>query len=163
MATAGERTIAVLAVLGICAVFLYRILRWIMSGPCTPDPWDLQTESPVDLDEAIPLCDQCLAPQQHNGWFCPECGATVGPYSNYLPFVYVFSQGEVLRAGTSGRLRRSPLITLGLVISSFVMFAVVAPFYWFRLFKTLHQSDEGSASATPGSDPGTPAASHPLR
>jgi hypothetical protein len=73
----------------------------------------------------------------------------VGPYCNYLPFVYVFSQGEVVRAGVTEHIRRSPLIVIGLVLLSLTMFALAAPFYWFFLFKHLRQEDSAAEEAAP--------------
>src|SRR5258708_35622647 len=106
-----------------------------MQAPRTDDPWGKETDESVNQEEAVPLCHHCLTPQEHDGWFCPECGATVGPYFNYMPYVYVFAQGEALRAGVTERLRRSPLIVIGLVLFSFTVFAPIAPIYWFLLFK----------------------------
>jgi hypothetical protein len=73
----------------------------------------------------------------------------VGPYCNYLPFVYIFSQGEVLRAGVTERIRHSPLIVIGFVLLSLVMCAVAAPIYWFFLFKHLRQTDPAVAESAP--------------
>jgi hypothetical protein len=82
-----------------------------------------------------------LTPQSHNGWFCPECGATVGPYCNYMPYVYVFAQGEVLRAGVADRVRHSVVVIAGFVLLSLGMYSVVAPVYWYFLAKNLRRKD----------------------
>jgi hypothetical protein len=145
----SEKTVALLGILVICVVVLYRFVVWIMEAPRTIDPWDKEMDEAVNDRAAVPLCHHCLTPQEHNGWFCPECGATVGPYSNYLPYIYVFSQGEVLRAGVRERLRRSWLITVGYVLVSLGMFAFAAPVYWFFLFKNLHRNE----ALPPGPEP----------
>ncbi len=149
MPPGSEQTLTVLLILGAFGVALYQFVRWVMDAPRTLDPWGTEIDEALTREEALPLCHHCLTPQQHNGWFCPECGATVGPYSNYMPFIYVFSQGEVLRSGVTERMRRSPLITMGFVLLSLGMFAVAAPFYWFFLFKNLRRGDEPRREATP--------------
>ena len=34
-----------------------------------------------------PLCLQCLQPYSPDEYYCPKCGAGVGQYTAYLPFV----------------------------------------------------------------------------
>lgn len=149
MGLSPEETVAAVAILALAAVGVYRCFRWIMEAPRTADPWGRETDEAVNSQEAVPVCHHCLTPQQHNGWFCPECGATVGPYSNYMPYIYVFSQGEVLRAGVGERLRRSPIITVGYILLSLGLFAFAAPIYWFFLFKNLRRNDASSPSPLP--------------
>jgi hypothetical protein len=141
MARSNEQIIAVLVILGFCGVAFYRFVVWVTQPSRTVDPWGKETQDAVNQAGAVPLCHHCLTPQEHNGWFCPECGATVGPYCNYMPYLYVFSQGEVLRAGVTERFRRSRFITIGFVLFSLSMCAIAAPIYWFFLFRNLRRSD----------------------
>ncbi len=147
MGLSPEETVAALVLLGLGGVGIYRFIRWIMDAPLTRDPWGEDTEEALNSEMALPLCHHCLTPQDHNGWFCPECGATVGPYCNYLPYVYIFAQGEVLRAGVKERLRHTPLITIGYILFSVGMFAFAAPIYWFFLFRNLRR--RGSSPSEP--------------
>ena len=140
MPTASEHALAALVIIGICGLAVYLFIQWVLEAPRTLDPWEKETEEAVN-PEGVSLCLHCLSPQEHNGWFCPECGATVGPYSNYLPYVYIFSQGEVLRAGVTDRIRRSSFITIGFILISVATFSFFAPIYWFFLFKNLLRSD----------------------
>jgi hypothetical protein len=140
MVTSDERTLVVLVVLGLCCVSLYRMILWVKEAPRTADPWEKETDEAINGDEALPLCVHCLTPQEHNGWFCPNCGATVGPFSNYMPFVYVFSAGEVLRAGVTEHMRSNWVIRMGYILISIGMFALAAPIYLFFLFKNLRRS-----------------------
>jgi hypothetical protein len=149
MVPSKEQALVALVILGMLGVAIYRLVLWLTGAKRTADPWGDEIDKALDQDDAVPLCHHCFTPQQHNGWFCPECGATVGPYSNYLPFVYIFSQGEVLRAGVTERIRRSPLIVVGLMLLSVSMFALAAPFYWFFLFKHLREADPAAAEAAP--------------
>lgn len=145
----NEHILTVLLILGFCAVVAYRLILWVINAPRTPDPWDKDIEEAVNREDAVVLCHHCLTPQEHNGWFCPNCGATVGPYCNYMPYVYVFSQGEVLRAGVTERLRRNPLITIGFVLFSISIFAIAAPVYWFFLFRNLRRNAEAQPEGPP--------------
>ncbi len=158
MAPSGEQTVAVLAILGICGLAIYRFILWVMDAPRTLDPWGEETEEAVNREEALPLCHHCFTPQEHNGWFCPECGATVGPCCNYLPAVYIFSIGGVLRAGVTERLRRTPLIIIGFVLTpllvGFVLspvaaFVLAAPIYWVLLLENLRRSEDARRDIPP--------------
>ena len=54
-----------------------------------------------------------MTPQEPEAWFCKHCGAAVGPYNNLMPFLNVFSEGEVLRNGITHRFRNRPFIAFG--------------------------------------------------
>ena len=149
MGLGNEKIVAALVILGICALAIYRVVVWLMEAPRTADPWGNEIDEALNQGEAVPLCHHCLTPQEHNGWFCPECGATVGPYCNYLPFVYIFAEGEVLRAGVTERLRRNPLIVIGFILFSLTVFAPIAPIYWFFLFKNLRHGGKAGLDAPP--------------
>jgi hypothetical protein len=125
----------------ICATAagIYGFVRWLMEAERSPDPWGADIEKTVNTADAVPVCPHCLAPQEHNGWFCPECGATVGPYANYLPFVYPFSVGDAFRAGASSHPRRGLLVTLGYILVALGYFSILAPIYLLLLFLNFHR------------------------
>jgi hypothetical protein len=143
MGPGDYRELVALVILGIGGLVVYRLIQWLRETPRTADPWGQEIDDAVNRTEAVLLCHHCMTPQEHNGWFCPQCGATVGPYCNYLPFVNAFSQGEVLRAGVTERLRHSPLMVIGLVLFPVSLFAPLAPIYWFFLFR--HHRDSQRA------------------
>jgi hypothetical protein len=145
----NEQALVILVILGLFGVAAYRVIRWLTGGKRTADPWGEEVDKALDQDDAVPVCHHCLAPQLHQGWFCPECGATAGPYCNYLPYVYIFSQGEVLRAGVTERFRRRPIIVIGYVLFSLSMYAIAAPIYWYFLFRNLRRGDAAEADAPP--------------
>src|SRR3954467_3978634 len=108
-----EGTVGTLAILGLVAAFVFRFWHWLLTCPRSPDPWGTEVEEAVEREEAVPVCPHCLTPQEHNGWFCPNCGSTSGQYGNYLPNVYIFSIGDAVRAGVQQRSRWSPLLVTG--------------------------------------------------
>ena len=140
MSPANEHALTALVALVICGLAVYRLFQWVMEAPGTLDPWEKDAAEPLNQEQAVPLCVHCLTPQEHNGWFCPECGATVGPYCNYLPYVYIFSEGEVLRAGVMERLQRSSFVIVGFFLLSLATFSIAAPVYWFFLLKNLQRA-----------------------
>lgn len=45
-------------------------------------------ESPgVESSEGVPLCLRCLAPHSPHEYYCKHCGAAVGQFTPYIPFV----------------------------------------------------------------------------
>ncbi len=130
----------VVGVLGIAILLclvLWRLFRWLFSGPPQPDPWSEEVAAEIAKDDAVPLCHRCLAPHDSQVDFCPDCGAPVGPYTNWLPYPYLFSIGHTLRIGASGDFRRSPLTIAGFLLLGMVEYALFAPVYWFMLLKGL--------------------------
>jgi len=140
MAPAQEHALAALVLLAVLGMAIYRLVLWITEAPRTPDVWGKEVEDAVNDVDAVPVCPRCLAPQKHNRWFCPECGATVGAYCNYMPYVVVFSEGQLLRAGITERIRRSVLLIVGFMLLPLAVLALAAPVYWFFLMKNLQRS-----------------------
>lgn len=129
-----EETIGALAILGLTVAAIYAFCRWVFACPRTPDPWGVEVEEAVKGEEAVPVCPHCLAPQEHNGWFCPECGSTSGQYGNYLPNVYSFAIGDAVRSGVEQRSRWTPLLVTGYILIAIGFFSILAPIYCVFLF-----------------------------
>ena len=134
-------------VLGILAASLYGIVRRVAGTEPTPDPWDAEVEKATHEVQAVELCHRCLTPQEQPSWFCPACGASIGAYNNYMPFVYLFAQGEVLRVGVTDHIRPSALVVCGFVLYSIVSYLIFAPVYWYFLFRNLRKSRETMSGA----------------
>jgi len=66
------------------------IRDWWNAQP--PNPWSDEDQEAVNRPDAVRVCHRCLTPQEHLGWFCPECGAATGPYNNCMPFLHILSQ-----------------------------------------------------------------------
>lgn len=146
-----------LAVAGLLVVTFWRLIVWVRDAPVRPDPWDAEVEQ--QLLEASEVCPHCSTPQSSTAWFCPHCGRAVGPYNNMMPYVQIFSEGEMLRNGTNDRLRKSPVIVVGYFFISFnffvmaisaarssmllslvIMLSLVS--FWFALYKNFNRPDK---------------------
>jgi len=122
-----------LAAVGLALAGLWRFVVWVRDAPTTPDPWDAEVEQKLSDSEAQEVCPHCLTEQPPTAWFCQGCGRAVGPYNNLMPYVQVFSEGEVFRNGTSGRFRNRPFIFIGYFLIAVGMFSFLAPIYLFSL------------------------------
>ena len=137
MMNSRESLVGVLAVIGIGGVLVVRAFKSWFARPATPDPWGPEVTEAMEQPDATAVCPHCQCPHEATRWFCSECGRSVGDYNNLNPYLYLFSLGEVLREGTSGRVRKSWLTVAGYVVLSLIEYAVFAPIYWFFLFRNL--------------------------
>jgi hypothetical protein len=138
-----DRSVAVLGgLLLLCCGVRWR-LRWLQASPRTSDPWEAALNEAVQGDDAVPLCHRCLAPHDPQAHFCHDCGAAVGSYTNWLPFPQLFSVGHILRVGTDGRFKHSPLTISGFIFLSIAEYHLFAPIYWFLFFRGITPSSNG--------------------
>lgn len=129
--------VAGFAIGGLVLAGLWRLIAWVRDAPLTPDPWDAETDQKLSEPEAVQVCHHCFTPQPDTAWFCEHCGSAVGRYNNWMPFVYIFSTGEVFRNGVTNRMRASPLIVIGYLLCALGNYLLFAPIYLFFLFKNL--------------------------
>ena len=116
---------------------LWRFIAWIRDAPKTPDPWDAEVEQQLQDPNAQQICHRCMTSQEPDAWFCKHCGAAVGPYNNLMPFLNVFSEGEVLRNGITHRFRNRALVVTGYVLITlglFLSFVFEYPFVTVAIF-----------------------------
>lgn len=144
-----EGTVGFLAILGLASVAVWAFVRWLLAGPAGPEPWDAETAAAVAEAGATPLCHRCLSPNDPEADFCAECGATIGQYTNYLPYPYVFSLGHTLRIGAAGEFKRSFLTILGFVLLPLAEPLFLAPFFWFVFVRNLTRPNQPEATAEP--------------
>lgn len=143
-------TIGTILIFGVVVLAAIVVACWVFSADNpSPDPWGPEIEQMVHDPAAEPLCHRCLTPQSPIGWFCPECGAAVGQYNNYMPFLYLFSEGEVMRAGVLDHVRRSPVVIVGYLLYSVASYAIFAPIYWYFLFSNLSRRAADSTAHPP--------------
>jgi hypothetical protein len=137
LASDPYQVIAGLGITFLCLVGLWRLIVWVREAPVKPDPWDNEVEQKLSDPETAEVCPHCLTQQSPTAWFCGHCGKAVGPYNNLMPFLNVFSEGEVLRNGTTGRFRNRPLIIIGYMLLSLAAYSVFAPVFWIALLSNL--------------------------
>jgi hypothetical protein len=133
----NEYWIGIVAIVAIGGWLAFRLLQRWFSAPVSPDPWGPEVADALDQPDATAVCPHCQCPSERTRWFCPECGRAVGDYNNLNPYLYLFSMGEVLREGTTGRVRKSWLTIVGFVFLSLIEYTLLAPVYWFLLFRNL--------------------------
>ncbi len=124
-----------------------RAIRWWESLN-TPDPWPEDMDVAVREDDALPVCHHCATPFEDQGWFCPSCGAAVGPYNNVMPYIRIFSQGEALRSGVGPEAHFTPYRAVAYMAIGLAEFGLFAPVYYFRLYRNyrrLQKQDEQPA------------------
>jgi hypothetical protein len=120
----GEVGLAVLAV-----GLLWRLFVWAVQLPTSPDPWGKEIEKALHEPEAVEVCHRCFNPVTPFSWFCKHCGCAVGPYNNWMPYLNVFSEGEILRNGVNDKLGLNALIVVGYLLVSLNLYFVFAPIY----------------------------------
>lgn len=112
-----------------------RLLRNYFTNTRSPDPWSGDIDRETRKRSAIPICTNCLSPQFGHHWFCPNCRFPSGNFVHVMPYLYLFTLGEVLRRGVTGPPEKGAFRKLGLVILSFQSYAVFAPIYWFWMVR----------------------------
>jgi hypothetical protein len=132
-----ERLVGILAILGLLCLAVWKGVKWLLEARPASDPWDETVAAEVEKDKAIPLCHHCLTPHNTFVDFCPSCGTPVGQYTNWLPFPQLFSIGHVLRTGTSGDYKRSPLTIVGFMLFALAQYTLFVPIYWIMFLRKL--------------------------
>ena len=66
----------------------------------TPNPWPDELDEQVHAIDALPVCHRCFLPFEYHSqsYFCTDCGASIGPFNNYLPLHRYYAVGEVMRS-----------------------------------------------------------------
>ena len=141
--------VAVLGVAGLSLAAFWRLILWVRAATPKPEPWGAEVEASLQSEDATPICHRCLTPHSNVAWFCEHCGSAVGTYNNLMPFVYVFSQGEVLRNGVTDKFRTSPFLIAGYLLYSLASHAIFAPLFWFFFFRNLKRLKAESADESP--------------
>lgn len=101
-ASGPEEWVGWLAGFGIVAVVVWRAVQAFGTGALPPDPWDEATAARLEDADLKPLCTRCLCPYEETDWFCPNCGQAASATTNWMPYLYNLSLGDVLRQGTTG-------------------------------------------------------------
>jgi ribosomal protein L40E len=149
MFAAGDPNLIIggLAVGGLALYALWGLIAWVRRAPVRPDPWDAEIEKQLSGPDAVEVCPHCLTEQSSTAWFCRKCGSAVGPYNNLMPYVHIFSEGEVFRNGVAGRFRNRPLVLVGFILISLSTYFVFLPVYLFVLLASWRRSSGGTEFA----------------
>ncbi len=129
-----EKGIALVAAGAALVIILIRRIREIASRG-SPDPWPQEVDLAVKARDAIPVCINCLYPQEGHRWFCPHCAFPAGEYVTMMPYLQIFATGEVLRRGVMGTPETGFARKALFVIYSASEYAFFAPVYWFWMVR----------------------------
>jgi len=140
-----DDSITLSLVIGGTIVACWRVLLWLQAPIKLTRPRSDDVEAAIQDPECSPLCIRCLCPQDGFQWFCQHCNAAVGPYNNSMEYLYLFSQGEVFRAGTQGLVPARGLTVIGYLLASFCAYQIFAPLYWVMLFRGFRQRNQNRA------------------
>jgi hypothetical protein len=145
VASDPNKLIAELAIGGMVALLFWRVIVWVREAPAQPDPWDAETDKKLSEPETTQACHHCSTPQNSSDWFCPHCGSAVGTYNNLMPYVMIFSEGEVLRNGIHQRFRNRPLVITGFALMALGMNPFLIPVLVILLVRTLRGPKQPAA------------------
>lgn len=124
-----------IAVVGITVAIAIIFVRWLLDllRKIPPDPWPAEVDQAVRQRDAIPVCVDCLCPQEGHRWFCPHCSFPTGEYVTTMPYLHIFAYAELLRRGVTGPPDKSLGRFLGFAVFSVAQYALFFPAYWFWL------------------------------
>ena len=71
----------------------------------------------------------------------------MGTYTNWLPFPYLFSVGDLLRLGTAGEFKRSRVNAAGFLLLSVAEYSIFAPIYWFLFLRRWRHAPSAAPSS----------------
>jgi hypothetical protein len=127
-----EKAIGVIGIaVGVTIIFIRWIIELLRKVPA--DPWPLEIDQAVRKRDAVPVCVDCLCPQESHGGFCRHCGFPTGEYVTSMPYLQIFAVGEFLRRGVTGPPDKSLFRQLGWAVSSMTQYSIFFPVYWFWL------------------------------
>ncbi|MCW5553689.1 MAG: hypothetical protein KIS67_16210 [Verrucomicrobiae bacterium] len=147
--TDPEMQVAILVLVVLAAAGVMGLIGWVRRAAVAPEPWDANVAAELAREDAVPICHRCLTPHHAMSYFCPECGAPVGAYTNCMPFLYLFSIGHTLRIGTSGEFRRSPLTVAFFFLLGLAQYTLFVPVYWIVLLRGLTKRNQSRIPSGP--------------
>lgn len=100
-----------------------------------PDPWPAEIDAAVRDPAAVPLCVNCLHPQDGHWWFCSNCGSPTGEFVATMPYLYIFQQGEFFRRGVMGAPERRKDVLFFQALYAAANYSFFVPLYWFWMVR----------------------------
>ena len=83
------------------------------------------------------MCHHCFTRARREAGSAKTADALSAPYNNWMPFIYIFSEGEIFRNGVADKMRVGPLTIGGYLLCSLSDYLVFAPVYLYFLFRNL--------------------------
>jgi len=71
-----------------------------------------------------------------------------------MPFLNIFSTGEMLRAGTGSRLKKSPMVFVGFLLMGLTQYLIFAPLFLYRFVRNWYCPANGEEGDDRTSDGG---------
>lgn len=142
----GDIKVIAAAILVVLCFAIYRFIQRIRRLVPRPDPWGEDVQAAVCDESALPVCHRCFTEHEPSTAFCPKCGTAVGAYNNIMPWVQVFSEGEVLRNSLFDRLRVNFLTIAGFFVFTLALGMITGlglilmPFLWAMFLKNIYRS-----------------------
>ena len=99
------------------------------------DPWPADIDAEARDPRAVPLCLNCLCPQERHVWFCPVCGYPTGDYVATMPYLPALLNGEFFRRGVMGPPENRIGVQVFLVVYSAASYLFFAPLYWYWMIR----------------------------
>ncbi|MGJ8653358.1 MAG: hypothetical protein ACSHX8_08795 [Opitutaceae bacterium] len=111
---------------------LYHLLRRLWNVDA-PNPYGtVEFVEPADEPE-VPLCLNCLVPEEGHQWICSNCGWPTSFHGSQMSYIDVFCMGALLRSGVDGSVKLTRFRMIGLIIYSIMQYSIFSPLYWYRL------------------------------
>lgn len=111
---------------------LYHVLRRLWNVDA-PNPYGT-VELVESTDEPeVPLCLNCLTPEEGHQWICPDCGWPTSFNGSQMPYIQLFCLGALFRSGVDGSVELTRFRTIGLIVLSILYYHIFSPLYWYRL------------------------------
>lgn len=107
------------------------VRRLVAHSP--PDPWSPEIDAAVRAHDAVPLCPECLHPQEPAPRFCPHCQYPTGDFVPLMPLEQVYCVGEVLRRGVRGPGRNNLSQNVGFFLITICQYSILGVAYVFWL------------------------------
>src|SRR5262245_10821093 len=135
----NEERVALLVVCALGLVGCWRAIRWFVTGPPAPNPWDQETEDRIQQPESVAICTRCLEPLEAASSFCPHCGLPVDALVPFSPYLYAFALGDALVTGTSRRFPVKWFTVIGFLLLSIAVYSFFFPIYWYGFWRNLRR------------------------
>lgn len=105
----------------------------------TPNPWPDELDDQVHAIDALPVCHRCFLPFEYHSqsYFCADCGASIGPFNNYMPLLRYYAMGEVMRSAVGPEAVLTTPCIIGYVLFMFTQTSLLFPIFIYRLCKNI--------------------------